>query len=121
MIDGLADVMQQAGSLGQGYVRPQLGGQQTGDVSHFDGVIEHVLAVACAVAHSAQDLHQLRVQAVNAGFKHRSFALLLDGGFHLCLGLFHHLLDAGGVNAAVGNQFFQSDAGGLPAHWVKGR
>ena len=88
-------------------------------VEQSDGVVEHVLAVAGAVAHPAQELHQLRVQAVDVGLKDGALALGLDGGVHLPLGLLHHLLDAGGVDAAVQDQLLQGQPGDLPADGVK--
>ena len=120
--DGLTDVMQQAGALGQVDLlsrQPQLGGQQAGDVGNLDRVGQHVLAVAGAVTHPAQQLDELLVDAVDAGLEDGAFALLLDDGLHLPLGLFHRLLDAGGVDAAVGDKLFQGQAGNLPADGVK--
>ena len=119
MVDGLAQVVEQAGPLGLGHVGADLGGQQARQVGHLDGVVEHVLAVAGAVVLAAQQLDQLRVQAVDVGLKHGALALGLDGGVHLPLGLFHHLLDAGGVDAAVLDELFQGQPGDLPAHRVK--
>ena len=69
MVNGLAQVVEQAGPLGFGDVGADLGGQQPGHVGHLNGVVEHVLAVAGAVAHPAQQLDQLGVQAVDVGLK----------------------------------------------------
>ena len=59
------------------------------------------------------------MQAVDIGLEHGALALGLDGGVHLPLGLLHHLLDAGGVDAAVQDQLLQSQPGDLPADGVK--
>ena len=59
------------------------------------------------------------MQAVDIGLEHGALALGLDGGVHLPLGLLHHLLDAGGVDAAVQNELLQSQPGNLPADRVK--
>ena len=80
---------------------------------------EHILAVAGAVLHAAQQLDQLRMEAVDVGLKHSPFTLGLDGCVHLALGLLHHLLNAGRMNAAVLDQFLQGNAGDLPADRVK--
>lgn len=82
-------------------------------------MVEHVLAVAGAVAHAAQQLDELGVQAVDIGLEHGALALGLNGGVHLPLGLLHHLLDAGGMDAAVLDELLQGDAGDFPAHRVE--
>ena len=121
VVDGLAQVVEQTGALGLGHVGADLGGQQAGDVGHLDGVVKHVLAIAGAVAHPSQELDQLRVQTVNIGLKNGALAFSLDGCVHLTLSLLHHLLDTGGVDAAVQNQLLQGQTGDLPADGVKAR
>ena len=119
VVNGLAQVVQQARPLGLGHVGADLGGQQAGNVGDLDGVVQYVLTIAGAVAHTAQELDQLGVQAVDVGLKDGALAFRLDGGVHLTLGLLHHLLNAGGVDAAVQNELLQSQPGDLPAHGVK--
>ena len=119
VVDGLAQVVEQSGPLGLGHVGADLGRQQAGDVGDLDGVVEHVLSVAGAVVHPAQQLDQLGVQTVDIGLKDRALPFGLDGGVHLPLGLLHHLLDAGGVDAAVQDQLLQGQPGDLPADGVK--
>ena len=82
-------------------------------------MVEHVLPVAGAVVLAAQQLDQLRVQAVYVGLEHGALPLGADGGVHLPLGLLHHLLDTGGVDAPVQNELFQRQPGDLPAHRVE--
>ena len=55
VVDGLADVVQQAGALGQRDVHAQLGGHHAGTGAETSmRMLQHVLAVAGAVAHAAQ-------------------------------------------------------------------
>ena len=89
-------------------------------MADLDGVAQHVLAVAGAVTHAAQELDQLRMDAVQVGLKDGLFAGLADLVVHFLAGLLHHLLDAGGVDAAVGDQLLQGDAGDLAAHRIEG-
>ena len=56
------------------------------------------------------------MQAADAGLQHGAFALGADDGIHLPLGLLHHLLDMGGMDAAVGDQLFQRKARHLAAY-----
>ena len=119
VVDGLADVMQQAGALGQRHVGAQLRGHQAGQVGHLDGVLEHVLAVARAVSHAAQELDQFVVDAVHVGLKDRLLAGLADLVVHLAAGLLDHFLDAGRMDAAVGNELLQRDARDLAANRVE--
>ena len=55
------------------------------------------------------------MKAADAALEGDPFALGFDGGVHLPAGLFHHLLNVGGVDAPVGNQFLQGQTGDLPA------
>jgi len=88
-------------------------------VADLDGVLEHVLSVAGAVLHAAQELDELRMDRVQVGFKHRLLAGLADLVLHLAAGLLHDLLDAGGVDAAVGDELLQRHPGDLAAHRVE--
>ena len=119
VVDGLADVMQQAAALGQGDVRAQLGCHDAGQMGHFDGVLEHVLAVGGAELQAAQQLDQLGVQAVDVGIEGGLFALLPDALLHLAAGFFHHLFDAARLDAAVQDQLFQGHPGNLAADGVE--
>ena len=120
MIDALADVVQKARPLGQRHVRAQLGGHHAGQMADLDGMLEHVLAVAGAVAQTAQNLDQLVMDAVLMRFKHGLFARLADLLIHFLAGLFHHFLDAGGMDAAVHDEALHRDARDLAPDGVKG-
>ena len=112
VVHSLAQVVEQAGPLGGGHILPNLGGHKAGQLGHFDGVVVHVLSVAGAVLHATDELDELGVQ-------HGALALGLDGGVHLPLGDFHHLLNAGGVDSAVQDELFQGQPGDLPANWIE--
>lgn len=56
VIDGLADVVEQTRALGELHIRAQLRRHQTGQMADLDAVLEHVLAVARAIAHAAEQL-----------------------------------------------------------------
>ena len=116
VVHGLAQVVEQARPLGGLDVGPQLRRHHAGDVADLDGVLQHVLAVAGPVVEAAQHLHQLRVQVPHAALEHGALTLGLDGALHLPAGLLHHLLDMGGMDAAVGDQLLQGQAGDLPPH-----
>ena len=73
----------------------------------LDGVVEHVLTVGRAVFLTAEQLDELGVQVVHAGLERGALALLLDDAVDLLAGLFDQILDAGGVDAAVGNELLQ--------------
>ena len=57
VVQRLADVMQQAGTAGLRDVHAELCGQDTGEIGHLQRVVQHVLAVAGAVAQAAQQLY----------------------------------------------------------------
>ena len=119
VVDGLAEIVQETGALGQGNVHAELSGEQTGDLGDLDGVVEHVLTVARAVALAAEELDEIGVQAVDVRLKHGALALFLDGLVDLALGLGDHFLDAGGVDAAVLNELFERKARDLAADGIK--
>ncbi|CAN4072520.1 choloylglycine hydrolase, partial [Dysosmobacter welbionis] len=113
---GLAQIVEQAGPLGSLDIRTQLGGHHAGDVADLDGVLQDVLAVAGPVVEAAQHLHQLWVQVPHAALEHGALTLCLDGVLHFPACLLHHLLNVGGMDAAVGDQLLQGQAGDLPPH-----
>ena len=119
MVQRLAYVMQEPGSLGNSGVKPQLGGNHAREVSHLQRVVEHILPIARTVAQPAQKLHQLMVHAVYAHLQNGPLALLLDGGLHLAAGLINSLLNPCGMYAPVGDKLLQGDPGNLTAHRLK--
>ena len=121
VVDGLADIVQEAGALGGGHVDAELGSEQAGNVRNLDGVVEHILAVTGAVLHAAEQLDELGMQAVDVCLENGALALGLDGGVDLLLGLGDHFLDAGGVDASVLNELFERDARDFAPHGVEAR
>ena len=120
VVQSLADVVQQTCAAGQSLISTQFRGHQPGNITHFQAVLEHALAVGSTVFQFTKQAHQLRVNGTAVGFQYSLLALLLNGGVHLALGLFVQLLNAGGMNAAVLDQSLQGQAGNLSAHRVKG-
>ena len=119
VVQGLADIVEQAGPLGSIHVQAQLRGHEAGNVADLDGVLEDILAIAGAVVETAQHLLDLRVEAADAGLQGGALAFALDDGVHLAAGLLHHLLNVGGVDAAVGNELLQGNPGHLTADGLK--
>ena len=72
-------------------------------------MLQHILAIAGAVAHPAQQLHQLGVQVVHTGLDDGALAVLLDLGFHLAAGLLHRFLYAGRVDAPILDELFKRE------------
>ena len=120
MVNGLADVMEQTGTLGQLHVCAQFRCHHASQVADLDGVLQHVLTVAGAVLEPTQQLHQFVVDAVLIGLKHSILAGFPDLVFHFFASLFHRFLNAGRVDAAVHDQLLHSDAGDFTAHRVEG-
>ncbi|MPN49128.1 hypothetical protein SDC9_196741 [bioreactor metagenome] len=76
-------------------------------MGYLDRMVQYILAVAGSKTQPAQKLHDLGMQAMNAGFEGRPFALGLDGCFHFLFRTLHHFLNAGGMDTPVHNQFFK--------------
>jgi len=121
MVDRLADVVEEAGAPGDLDVRAELGRHDAGEVGHLDRVVEDVLTVARPVLEASEELDELGRQAVHVGVEARLFAGLLDRRFDLGLSLGVCLLDARRVDAPVGDELRQREAGDLAAHAVEAR
>ena len=117
----LADVMQQAGPAGKGGVGADLGSDHPRNISDLGRMNQDILPVAGAVAHPAEQADQLGMDRADRSFQHDPLAVLLDLGVNLALGLVNHLLDAGGMDAAVVDQPLERDAGHLAADRVVAR
>jgi hypothetical protein len=84
-------------------------------------MFEHILPVAGAVAQFAQRAHQLMMESVNAHFEYGALPRLSDLGLDFLAGFGDHLFDAGRMDPAVHDEFFQRDAGDLPADGIESR
>ena len=111
--------MQQAGALGQRHIDAKLRRHDAGDVGDFNGMQQHVLSIARAIAQTAEQLDKLGVQPIDAGLEGGALALLLDGVFHISAGFFHRLLDLGGVDAPVVHKALKRNARDFTPHRVK--
>ena len=116
MIQGFADIMQQAGAAGDGGIQPQFAGHNTGQVRHFQRVIQHVLTVAGAVTQPTQQLDQFGVNAVDTGLDNDALTLLLDGCLNLGGRLSDGFLNSRGVNTSVKYKLFKGHSGNF-AHY----
>src|SRR5262245_3261153 len=114
-IDRLADVVDERGADRDVRVEADLLRHDAGEARDFGGVREHVLAVAGAelqAAHQPQDVGMQIVQPELEGDRGAFLAHLLVG---FVLHLLHDLLDAGRVNAAVGDEPLDRLLGDLAA------
>ncbi len=119
VIGHLADIVQQTGTAGMLGVQTQLGSHDTGQVGRLAGVLQQVLTIRRAVLHLTDQADQLGMQAVDTQVDRRALTHLNDLLLDLLLNLGYHLLDAGGVDTAVGHKLVQGQAGDLTTHGVK--
>ena len=84
-------------------------------------MLEHVLGIAGAVLELAQKADQFRMDAVDAAIEGGLLADLADLDVEFLLALFDDVLDAGGMDAAVGDEPFQGHLGDLALERRKGR
>ena len=111
VVGRLADVVQQAAAPGQRAVQADFVGQHAGDERHLDAVAQHVLAVAGAEVQPAQQVHHPLVHAVDVDLLAGLLAQLLDVPLQFLLRGGDDLLDARGMDAAVGDQLVQRRCG----------
>ena len=119
VVDGLAQVVQQTRTLGDVHVSTEFGGHEARHMGDLYGMVQHVLAVARAVLHAAQELDNLGVQAVDIGLEHGALAFGLDGGVDLLLGLGNHFLNPGGMDTTVLDELFERQSRDFAPDGVK--
>lgn len=113
--------MQKTGTLGGRGIKPKLGGHDAAQLRDLLGVLQDVLTKRGAIAQSAERLDDLGVKVVDAGVKGGLLASLLNPLVYESLGLLVHLLDAGRVNAAVGDEVLERHAGRLATNGLEAR
>ena len=115
----LAYVVEKTRALCKHAVRAQLIGDYAGKQRHLDRVAKHVLTVAGTVFQPSEQLYKLAVQTVYAGLKRCLLARLFNGHLDLVTRLFHHFLNAGGVDTSVGYELFKRYTRDLAAYGIK--
>ena len=119
MVNSLADIMQQAGTLSQNNVNTKLRSHYTCQVGNLNRMVQDILTIAGTIFQAAQQLNQFGVQTMHSDSKGSLFAGFLNLLLNLFLCLFNHFLNAGRMNTTIINQFFQSDTGNLAAYRIK--
>ena len=119
MVDGLADIVQKSAAFRQRDVHAQLRGHDPRKLRDLNGMIEHVLPIARAIAEPPQKPDQFRMQPMNARIERRLLSGLLDALVDFAFRLVHHFLDTGRMNAPVRNQLFESDTRDFAANRIE--
>src|SRR5258708_807086 len=115
-LDGLADVVEQAGALGDIGLEPDLRGKHRAELRNLDGMIEVVLGVGKLKMDGAEEVEDLGVEGGNLEAVHRVLADLGDMQVDLVPRAVDKLLDTGRVDAAVLDEALQGQLGDLAAH-----
>ena len=118
-VDGLADVVQEPRSLGDGDVRAELAREVARGPADFLRMLEDALPVARAVLQPAEELHDLGVQVGDAELERRGLAGRLDVLPELLADLLDDLLDAGRVDAPVLDEALEGATRNLAADRVE--
>ena len=119
MREGFSDIMKQTRALGSRGIRAELLSHNPGQKGHFNGMLEHILAVAGTVTKPPQQFDQFGMQVGNADLIGGAFTGLLDKRLDLAAGFFHRFLDACRMNPPVRDQFFQCETRHLAADRIK--
>ena len=118
---GLADIVDEPGPFGQVFIDAQFSGHDAGQLRDFDGMAQDILAITGTITQAPEDFDEFRMQTVNARFIRRLFASFADFLIDFFAGLFDHFFNACRMDTAIGNQFFQSNAGDFTAYGIKAR
>ena len=119
MADRLSDVMQETAALGEHDITVKLRCHESRQMGDLDGVCKDVLPIARTIAHTPEETHEFRMNAVHSRLECRLLARLLDPLLDLAPCLLDHLLNACGMDASVLNQLFKRNACDLTPHGVK--
>ncbi len=119
VVNGFAQVVQQAAHLGNGNVRAKFTCDHPRKVGSFDAVGVLVLSIAGAELETPQQFDDLRVQARYACLVSRRLALLADDLIDFFLGVVYELLNSCRVDTPIYHQFAQRALGNLAANWIK--
>ena len=103
-VDGLADVVEERRTHGDVGIETDFSGHDAGQPGDLGRVREHVLTVTGPELQPAHQTEDLRVQIVQPELERDGRAFLPHLLVGLVLDLLDDFLDAGRVNAAVGNQ-----------------
>lgn len=119
MVDGFSDIVEKTDPARFLFVKPEFRGDGAHERGGFDGVFEHVLREAETELESAEQGDDLFRHPLNAAVENRFFSGVEDLFINLLADLFDEFLNAGRVNAPVGNEFFQQTARDFLADRVK--
>ena len=100
-VDGLADVVQQAGTLGGNGIEAKLACHDAAKVGNLERVVQDVLAIRRAIAQTAERAHEFGVDIMDAGIERGLLASFLHTLVDELLGFAEHLLDARRMNTPV--------------------
>ena len=117
-VDGLPDVVQQAGAFGGDGIESQLGGDDAGEIGDFERMVQHILAVARAIEQAAERVDELGMEIVHAGVEDGLLPRLVDLLVDELLGLLIHLLDTRGMDAPIGDEVLHGDTADFAADRV---
>jgi hypothetical protein len=113
--------VQKRGAGRHARIRPQLSGKHSRQTGAFDRVVEHVLPVAGAELEAAEQLHELGVERPDVRLEHGLLPHLDHVLVDIRLRLVEGLLDAGRVDAAIGEQPLEREPRDLAADPVEAR
>ena len=119
VVDGLADVVEQARTPGHCCIYAKLGGHHPAQVRHLFDVLEAVLAVRAPVLEPAHELDDFGMEPFDPKLESRRFAFLLNELIHFLLDLGDHLLNTARVDAAVFDEPLQGDTGDLAFNGIE--
>ena len=119
VIDGLTDIMQQTGSLRHTNVESELLGEESCDLCDLNGMTQCILTIGGTELHTAEELHQLRIQTVYTDLEDSGVTLLTDGFVDFLLCLLHDLFDSRRVDTSIDDQLLKGDSCDLTAHRIK--
>jgi len=100
-------------------VQAKFRGHNGTEIGGLAGMLKKILAIARTVFHLAYHADKVGMQPVDAEVDGSTFAGLYDFFLNLLAHFIHDLLDACGMDASVGHELMERQAGYLAAHRVE--
>ena len=115
----LAYVVQQPGATCFLGVQAKFRGHDGAEIGGLAGMLKKILAVARTIFHLAYHADKVGMQPVNAEVDGSTLAGLYDFFLNLLAHFVYYLLNACGMDAAVGHELMERQAGDFAAHRVE--
>ena len=121
VIDGFADIMEQPHTTGHFLVQIEFRRHDPRQKADLDAVLQNILGIGRSELKLAQVPDQIIVEVMHPKFEGRLFTGFLDGLLDFLGDFFNHIFNPGRVDATIGNQTHERQAGNFASYRIETR